>query len=216
MGFENPEFDYVVGGIEDGIIQVLSDALLAPRGYLRTIQTYGGSLDAETLRSALGELVGSLPVIYVCYADGEDKPNPQTPPVAGEPFVVTHSCSFSIIACSDDARGEKARRRGSEGGAYKMLADARRLLSGLQFSKQEEDAKVLLNDLPLTPAGVDYIARLPDLTAYAQHFDTTFKYQTPDRHTVREGTSIDSTVVVRDEGSQAPAQGAPGVVTVNE
>jgi phage gp37-like protein len=217
MSFENPEFDYVVGGIEDGMIQVLKDAIVLPvdGGYVKTISTYAGELDKDTLRAALAELVGSLPLILVCYSDGEDKALPATPPVAGEPFVVTHECSFSVICCSDDARGEKTRRRGAAG-VYKMLADARRLLSGLRFTKMEGGVKVLLNSLPMTPAGVDYIARLPDLTAYAQHFDTTFSYETQDRRVVRPGVNITASVVVRGEGSLVTRDESGVVAVVDE
>lgn len=211
----NREFDFHLGGIEDGIIQVLT-SLRVPTGYIKTIETYGGELDAKQLREALDALQGAMPLALVSYADGDDVPSPATSPTHGESFVVQHRCTFSVICCSDDARGERARRRGTNAqtkGVYAMLADARRLLSGLKFQKQDGEETVLLNTLPLTPAGVSYIARIPELTAYAQHFDTTFSYRTPDRHVVVPGESVEVGVAPA-EGSRPRSHQVPGVITV--
>lgn len=212
------EWDFHVGGIEDGIIQVLSSAIVAPAsdGYVKTIATYGGELDAERLRAALSDLLPQLPLILVSYGDGEDAPNPAVPRVQGQPFIVNHKCTFSVVCCDDDARGERTRRRGTgttPGGVYRMIADARRLLSGLQFRKMAGEEEALLNAAPLLPSGVEYVARLAEVTAYAQHFDTSFSYTIPDRRDEPvEGVSITPTVTTKD-GSQM-GRNLPGVVLV--
>lgn len=212
----NREFDYHLGGIEDGIIELLSALLVSrPDGYVKTVGTYGGELDSKQLREALDDLLPNLPLMLVSYADGADVPSPATSPTRGEPFVIQHRCTFSVICASDDARGEKERRRGTAvtKGVYAMLADARRLVSGWHLQKPDGDEVVLLNTLPLTPSGVDFIARLPGLTAYAQHFDTTFSYLTPDRHVVVPGESV-AVGAEPAEGSRPRVHQGPGVFTV--
>lgn len=204
-----PEWDYQVVGIESGILQVLTSALGGPEGYVRTLMAYNGELDEKRLREAINDLLPTFPLMLVTYTDGDDETNPAVPPVAGETFVVSHKCTFSVICCSDDARGESARKVG----VYKMVADARRLLSGLKFSKTEGDERVLLNELPLTPSGVEYLARLPELTAYAQHFDTNFRWETPDRRVVVEGESIMTSAAPM--GDSRMQRNLPGVVIVN-
>ncbi|HEY6334099.1 MAG TPA: phage protein Gp37 [Blastocatellia bacterium] len=198
-------WDFYVGGIEDGIVAALSQTLLiANGGYMKTIQTYGGELDTDTIKEAVSQLALSFPLMLVSYADGKDVRFPATPLVArdaGFPVTVTgapqqvpqnykHECTFSVICCSADARGEFQRRRGvaavspgvSTQGVYKMLADARDTLSGLQFQLVDQsDNAVLLNNDPLMPVGVEFIARLPNMTAYAIHFSTYFRYTSPDR-----------------------------------
>jgi len=51
-----PEFDFYVGGIEDGIIGVLTEVYKAPAGYLKDIGSYGGELDEDTLRKFIDQL----------------------------------------------------------------------------------------------------------------------------------------------------------------
>jgi hypothetical protein len=170
-----PEFDFFVSGIEDGIIAVIS-GLKTPTGYLKTIDSYGGELDEKTLKSFVDQLAPMFPLVLVAYGDGDDVLSPVTSVALGEPRVFRHDCTFSVICCSDDARGETRQRKGTAG-VYKMLADTRKLLAGIRFRKEGE----LLTLNPLTPNGVEYIARLPGLTAYAAHFETYFKWQEPDR-----------------------------------
>lgn len=177
------EFDFYVGGIEDGIIQVLADAYLRnaqnPTGYLKKIGSYGGEMDEATLRKFVQDLSPSFPLMLVSYGDGEDKNDPPTAPVFGEPRIFRHDCTFTVICCSSDARSEQARRRGAAAGVgvYQMVANARTSLAGLRLSKDNE----LLTLDPLTMSGVQYLARLKEMTAYAVHFDTYFKWTEPDR-----------------------------------
>jgi len=204
-------FDFHIGGIEDGIVAALSQSLLiANGGYMKVIQTYGGELDSDTIKSAISQLALSFPLMLVAYGDGKDVRFPATPMVgrdAGFPIVpisnpqpvlqavpqnYKHECSFSVICCSADARGELERRRGvtvsapgvSSPGVYKMLADVRDAISGLKFQATDQESNVvLLNSDPMVPVGVEFIARLPQMTAYAQHFLTAFQYSSRDRTT---------------------------------
>lgn len=187
----NESFDFVVGGIEDGIIGLLQSALLLPppqgAGYLKQIASYGGELDAQTLRKFIDELAPQFPLMLVAYGDGDDKEMPATAPVFGEPRIFRHDCTFSVFCCTSDARGDQAQRRGAAAGVgvYQMLADVREAVAGYQFRRENAaHDMVLLNFEPLKPAGVEYVARLPGLTAYVQHFDTYFKWTEPDRRAV--------------------------------
>lgn len=176
-------FEFHVGGIEDGIIAALRAAVGtgAPAGYAKTIASYGGQLDADHLKKALSDITPMMPLFLVGYGDGEDVQSPATAPVPPTlPRYFRHDCTFTVFCCTDDARGEKARRRGKTG-VYRMISDAWETLGGLQFVALDGQEQVVLNPEPLRPAGVDYIARLPNLTAYAVHFDTWFKHATPDR-----------------------------------
>jgi phage gp37-like protein len=165
---EGRGFDFIVGGIEDGIIDTLKAALLlTPQGgYLKKIDSYSGELDSEQFRKALGELTPQLPLILVSYGDGDDTLDPATVPFQGMPRSYRHDCTFTVMCLSGNARGEKARRRGSTG-VYKMITDVRSLLGGVKFKGRvvETDEMVTLNTEPFRYAGVEYIARLPELTA---------------------------------------------------
>lgn len=179
-----PGFDFFVGGLEDGIAAALNAAITYPK----QVAVYGGELDSENLRVALGDLIASFPLFLVSYGEGKDVESPPTPPVPPTlPRFFKHECSFAVYCVSDDARSEQDRRRSNDAvgiGVYKMIADAREALSGLQVkaaSAEGEGAPILLNPEPLKPAGVEYIARMPGLTAYMVLFTTYFRYQTPDR-----------------------------------
>jgi phage gp37-like protein len=181
-----PGFEFFVGGIEDGIIELLTSLLSVkadPPGYLKNIASYGGELDESTLKKFVEQLAPRFPLMLVCYGDGDDRLLPATSPALDAPRIWQHNCTFTVIACSDDARGDSAQRRGTEAkpGVYKMIEDARELLAGRRFRRAIGNEQVLLTLEPLRPAGVEYLARLPQLTAYAQHFDTYFKWTEPDR-----------------------------------
>ncbi len=201
-------FDFFVAGIEDGMIAALKPAM----PYVKEWGTYGGELDTEQLRRALGELTPRMPLVLVSYEDGEDVESPATAPLPGEPRVFKHDCGFAVIVVSGDARGDLARRRGKgqDIGAYKMIADAKSALDCLQFKVVDGDETVLLNPEPLKPAGVDYIARLPQLTAYAIHYDTYFKYLTPDRTTT--GPLVQELIFEVENTYPKDGSNLPGVV----
>lgn len=183
------EFDEFVGGIEDGILAALEPLTVRAGGYLKTLGYYSGELDAETLRAFVRENSPNFPLALVCYTDGEDVYSPPIAPVGHQPRIIEHRCTFSIMACADDARGDKARRRGTSTsvGVLRIISDVRAALAGLPLRASVTDpetnevAEVLLTLDPLTLAGHEFIARMPQLTAYAQHVTTRFKWQEPDR-----------------------------------
>lgn len=199
-----PEFDFFVGGIEDGMIELLWQELGAaadPPGYLNQIAAYSGELDEGTLKRFVNELTPRFPLMLVTYGDGDDKLMPATSPAYGEPRIFQHGCTFSVFCCSDDARGEADQRHG----VYEMLADARKHLAGRQLRKLNGADQVLLTLEPLRISGVEYLARLPGLTAYVQHFDTYFKWTEPDRRVA--GQPVDSLIF---DVTPLNAPGAPG------
>lgn len=227
-----PEFDFIVGGIEDGIVALLRLLYGArddnPGGYLKEIATYGGELDEKQLKQAVDQLSPMFPLMLVAYGDGVDKQMPPTSSAMGEPRVWQHDCTFTVMAVTDNARGEAEQRRGSVGdaGVYRMLADIRSALAGVKFlsrvagdseqivvmvpNKQLAAGDVLLNLEPLRPSGVEYIARLTGLTAYAQHFDTYFKWTEPDRRA--PGSQVEELILDVTSLNQATEPGGkPGV-----
>lgn len=187
-----PGFEFFVGGIEDGIIELLTNVFSVradPPGYLKTVAAYGGELDGTTLKKFIDELAPLFPLMLVCYGDGNDSLVPGIAPAADEPRIWRHDCTFTVIACSDDARGESAQRRGIQAkpGVYRMIDDAREFLAGRRFRRPLGSEQILLTYEPLRPAGVEYLARLPELTAYAQHFDTYFKWTERDHRPAARG-----------------------------
>lgn len=158
--------------------------------YKPDVATYAGELDAKNLREALDSLTVRFPLFLVSYGDGEDKLLSPLGPEIGAPREYEHRCGFSVICCDDNARGDEARRRGASGhvGVWQMIEDAQAALLRMQFVAViqhggEDNEKILLNTEPLTPTGIEHIAQVPELTAYALHFDTAIVYTTPDRRT---------------------------------
>lgn len=193
---DKKDFEFYVGGIEDAILQMLENEM-KPMG-VKTFATYSGELsDTSRMKEALGALSPQFPLVMVSYADGVDKQDPVTSPTYGEPIHFRHDCTFIVICASSDARGEHARRRGQligqkKIGCYAMLATVRKILSGLQingcFVTGEKDAsgedvieEVLLTYAPLIPQSNEFIARIPNVTAYAVPFNTYFRWASEDR-----------------------------------
>jgi phage gp37-like protein len=216
------EWDEAVSGIEDGIIAVLQTLSVKQGGYVKEIASYAGELDSETLRRAVSQISPRFPLFLVSYTDGEDKQIPAVASVYGEPRIWEHTCTFSVIACDNDARGDRTRRRGAgeKPGLYKLISDARRLLAGLQlFATIDEGGEThnfLLTFDPLKLDGAEYVARLPAMTAYAQHFTTRFKWCETDRR--KAGVPVEEIIVT--VGPLPPnakikfIAGAPGVFTM--
>ncbi len=197
------DFEFYVGGIEDAILQLLKNEMRGDG--VKTFATYSGELsEPDQLKKALGELIITFPLVMVSYADGEDKQNPVTSPVGGEPIHFKHNCTFVVICASSDARGELAQRRGKLSGTkkigcYKMLSKVRDILSGLQIetiaeNADGEDEEVLLTYAPLVPEGNEFIARLPNITAYAVPFNTYFKWSSKDR-SANDGSAVEQVVL---------------------
>lgn len=201
-------FDQVIGGIEDGIIATLKEA--AP--YAKTVKTYGGELDTDQVKRALGELTPQLPALLVSYGAGVDTLDPAVTARKGEPRLYRHDCSFTVICCSGDARGDATRRRGSGSavGLYKMIADARYALGGLQFVTTVGDEKIALNGEPLRYADVEYVARLAELTAYAVNFTTWVRFSEKDRRVT--GSLVQELVFTVENTDKTGGANLPGVV----
>lgn len=178
------DFEFYAGGIEDAIIQLLESQMKSLG--VKDFATYSGELDSENLKKALGELTLRFPLIMVSYADGEDTELLKTSPVFGSPITFRHDCTFIVICASADARGTNAQRRGAlvgnkKLGVYQMIARVRELLSGLQIKAMHEGKEVLLTLQPLMPKANEFIARLPNISAYAVPFETYFKWSSVDR-----------------------------------
>lgn len=210
---EPRDFEFFVGGIEDGIIELLNNTYGFREdnrnGYLKTIDTYGGELDDKVLAQYIEQLTPMFPLALVAYGDGGDKLAPATSPAFEAPRRWRHDCTFSVICCDDNFRGEREQRRGDNAlpGVIQMLSDARDELAGRQLRKDG----TLLTLEPLRLAGVEFIARLPQLTAYVQHFDTYFDWTEVDRRAA--GTPVEELIFeVGSTGREKEIGPRPGVV----
>lgn len=207
-----PQFDFFITNIEDGIMDALEAAVgLETGGYVKTIASYAGEMDASLLKQAIGALTPRLPLMLVSYGDGQDVQDPRTAAVMDEPRIYRHDCTFTVICVSGDARGDKARRRGagSSPGVYKMIADARRVLGGLRFEAPFEDRQILLNPEPLKLSGVEYLTRITSLTAYAVHFDTYIRFSETDRR--QQGELVSELIFTVENNYQKGDSNLPGV-----
>ncbi len=194
------DFEFFVGGIEDAILQLLENEL-KPLG-VKEFATYSGELDSENLRQAIGALSPRFPLVMVSYAQGIDTQMPITSPVLGKPIHFRHDCNFIVVCASADARGDLAQRRGKlvgnkKIGCYKMLSKVRELLTGIRFKTSVEDEDVLLTYQPLMPEATEFIARLPQITAYAVPFKTYFKWSSIDRGV--SGTAVSELILGVDK-----------------
>ena len=207
---ERRGISFKIGGIEDAMVAAL---VAYCDDYKPDVATYGGELDAKNLRDALESLSPRFPLYLVSYYDGADVLTSPLGPEKGAPREYRHDCTFSVICCHDNARGEQERRRGATGsvGVYDMIEDADSALARMQFVAIVEGEKILLNTEPLNPAGVQYIMELPELTAYARHYSTSFVYTTPDRRTPGAQVSeIEIEIFPGGAGASRPAA-RPGV-----
>lgn len=200
------DFDFVAGGIEDGTLAILEDGMTGVKAF----ETYSGQLDNENLKRAIGEMSNKYPLIMVSYADGVDIRSAATSAVLGRSLHFRHDCSFVVICAADDPRGEKQRRRGSTG-TYAMMAKVRELLTGRRISKVVDGVTHLLTSEPLIPVSNEFVAKLPNITAYAVIFETSFNWSSPDR--TAEGIPV-TDFVLDVESLNSPRQNEgllPGV-----
>lgn len=210
-------FEFFAGGIEDGILEVL-EGVMKPLG-VRTFSTYSGELDSDNLKKAINDITPNFPMIMVSYTDGTDKPMPATSSIPGRSLHFRHDCSFAVICVVDDARGETARRRGKpigskKIGVYSMMAAVRNTLSGLQLITMVEEERVILTNGLLTPVANEFIARVPQMTAYAVIFETYFQWSSPKRG--EAGTQVQQ-LVLGVESLNSPSEAnsnTPGVQTI--
>ncbi len=206
------DFEFYVGGIEDAILDLLEEKL--KEFGVKTFAYYSGELDSDNLKTALSTLTATFPLIMVSYTQGKDVKDPKTSAVFGQPTHYRHDCSFVVMCLSNDARGETARRRGKavgnkKIGAYKMISKARKELGGVRFVPEIEGEKITLNT-PLELADVDYVGKLPNITAYAAHFETSFKFSTEDRSVATRQVDRLTIAVEKNESAILPAN-TPGV-----
>lgn len=207
-----PDFDFHVGGIEDRIIEILQAGMPGVKNFF----SYSGELDSENLKKAISSLIAKFPLVLVSYTDGEDK-RLATPRVKNAPFHLRHDCSFAVMCATNDARGEKARRRGLPTGAqpqlgcYQMLSKVRTLLSGVWLDGTDENNEIVpLIHEPLLPVANEFLARMKNLTAYAVIFQTSFNYETLDRRAA--GTAVSNLdISVGKQNSIVLPPDAPGV-----
>lgn len=179
-----PDFEFHIKGLENAILNILksgdSSANIPAMTGVKDFATYSGELDRDNIIAALQSMVNRFPLVMVAYGSGLDKRKAATGLIDKEPIENEHSCGFIVVVASQDLRGEKHRRVS----LYKMIADVRRLLGGIQFETEFDNETVMLNHAPLLPTGVECISRLKDLTAYAVHFATMFHEWLPDRRVV--------------------------------
>jgi hypothetical protein len=204
-------FDFYVTGLEDGMIAALQhsclwaktvttyagelDEVAIREGLARLVNrmplilvTYGQGEDVQA--PGVGAIAASFtPGTLASTLERQGGPIA----IANlKPRVFQHNCLFSAIIVSNDTRGELARRRAkTETGAtipgaiglYQMMGEVKAAVDDLQFYVIDPtaDKPVRLNTQPFKPVAVDYMAKLPDITAYAVHWETAFKYRTPDR-----------------------------------
>lgn len=223
----NDSFDFYVGGIEHGILAVLKDVM---RGYgvvdtallAKKVKFYEGELDDTEFardersgaRQATAHITPLLPAFLVGYGESTgDKKFPAEATLRGESVPLRFDCSFGVVACALDWDG----RRGNMG-ARKMLSDSLDALAGMYFevAVENEDDPVVLNVSPLLPSADSprFIARLPELTAYAWSFETSILYDTPNRSTKRPISEIDLTIQSVD--APVPRIYLPGIHSRDE
>jgi hypothetical protein len=180
------DFEFYVTGLEAALLNLLETGNVSPAiagmTGVKRFATYAGELDRDSLLQAIQALAPQMPLVLASYGSGNDKQKAATSVLDKEPSEYEHSCSFVVIVACNDRRGEQSRKVN----AYKMVAEVRQLLGGVQFETtlEGENDPILLNHSPFKLAGVETIGRLKDLTAYAVHFTTTFKEWTPDRRIV--------------------------------
>lgn len=197
------DFEFYAGGIEDGILEILTGPMRAIG--VKTLKTYSGELGAKELSDAVAKLAPQFPLVMVSYAGGESTKMPVTSPVLGEPLHYRHDCAFVVIVASNSPMGENSRRRGK---VYKMLSLVWKELTGRRLKKTIEDEDYLLNTQVLECVSNDFLAQLPEITAYAVTVETAFKWSSPDRTT--NGTAV--TEVVLGVDSNNDPQSNPGNV----
>lgn len=207
------DFEFYIGGIEDGILAAL-DAPMTAIG-VQTLAPYSGDLEAADLKKALASFATSFPRVMVSYTDGVDSIDPGVSAVLGRSVHYRHDATFAVIVASNDARSETARRRGVAGsqvGAYGMIAKVREVLTGLMLSRSVSGVIYPLTHTPLKLLSVEYIMRLQDISAYAIIMETYFHWKSPNRQA--GGTAVSQLILgvdesLKDADSQIP--NLPGV-----
>lgn len=207
--------DFYISGLEDAILSLLKtgDDVRAPLA-AKDFSAYGGELDAENLKEALKMLVVRFPLVLVSYGSGQSKRKSATGVLDGEPIEFEHRCGYMVVVCSRNMRGQSERRAD----AYGLIGSTVDLLGGVVFTKvinegTEDEETITLNTQPFTLDAIECITRLPDLTAYAIHFNTSFHHWSPDRREVVAGNADEIEVNIDPTNPPAPVleNNLPGV-----
>lgn len=206
-------FNFFVSGLEDAMLTLLNKGNGKQPGMtdVKEFAVYSGELDKENFVEALENESRRFPLVLVSYGSGRSKRKSATNLLFDEPIEMEHQCGFIIICCTDDLRGQNKRRQS----IYQMIDETYFLLGGVQFEKEllndaQESEKVMLNTEPFIPSDVECITRLPELTAYAVHFDTSFHYWLPDRR-VEDGAVQEIEVPIDPINPNAGKSGLPGI-----
>lgn len=204
-------FDFNVAAIERGIIARLETGdnqtpSVKSRG-VRQISCYAGELDTtENFKDVIKKLVPKFPLILVSYGSGADKRLNENLLYA-DSIEYRHDCGFVVICASNDRRGNETRRHGTAEkiGIYEMIGAITELIGGLAIEVAGEPVCA-----PLEPSGVEPLMRLTDLSAFALHFSTSFRYRTPDRRAVAV-TVEEIEAHINNNSNSAVASNLPGV-----
>lgn len=204
------DFNFYAGGIEDGILEVLTTPMRAIG--VKSFATYSGQLDSpDDLKAAISQQLLQYPFTMVSYAGGESKRDPATSAVMGRPLHYRHDCSFAVIVADNNSQGEKARRRNK---VYQMISIVWNELTGVRLKKEIDDVEYLLNTQVFEPIENIQI-RLPNITAYGIVIDTAFKWTSPDREAA--GVDVSEIVVgvnaLNNAGKRRLLPELPGVTT---
>jgi len=204
------DFEFYAGGIEDGIIEILTATMKPDPLKVREVTTYSGELDdPEMVEEAIAAEMRQFPLVMVGYGSGEDVRSPVTAPVLGRSLHYRHECTYIVVCADDNPRGERARRRSK---VYAMLAKVREELTGRRLKTVIEDEEYLLTCDVFEPMSNEFIVRLPNITAYAVIFKTAFKWSSPDR--TLPGTAVDELVLGVESNNSGVVQNphnVPGV-----
>ena len=184
------DFEFYVKAIESAMAAALVAVSGGPQGYAPKSRPYEGELDDEEIgkeaRPTLKHLLPLLPIFFATYAGGADEPASGHPWLDGEPRAMIHRCTFTVLCCASDARGEReGQTAATQGvGIYRMIGAAQRALLGRQFKVVEGQETILLNEDPFTPIdrgdNVRFVVRRNNLTVFAVHFATSFTHVTTD------------------------------------
>jgi len=189
--------DFYIAGLEAAIQSQLKngessgEVLVRPGlGTATNVMAYGGELDDENFTRALKVLAPRFPLALVTYGSGQSKRKAATAILEGDPIEMEHQCGFMVVLCSDNRRGKDERRAD----VYQLIGATVDLLGGVIFAKlinegEENEESITLNAQPFIVDAIECITRLPDLTAYAVHFNTSFHHWLPDRRTVAAGNA---------------------------
>lgn len=204
------DFEFYAGGIEDGIIEILTAAMKAAPLSVREVTTYSGELDdPETVEHAIAAEARHFPLVMVGYGRGKDIRQAATSAVLGRPLHYRHECTFIVVCADDNPLGERARRRSQ---VYAMIAKVRDELTGRRLKTVVEDEEYLLTTDVIEPESNEFIVRLPNITAYAVVLKTAFAWSSPDRTSA--GTDVDAIIVGVDSINSGVVQNPhnlPGV-----